>query len=136
MRQEVKVGVESARSNSIDGRSGCLDSQTVKTSVIPSSIRGCDGGKLTTGRKRHILVDTCGLLLAVLVTAVSIQDRGGARLLLSCLAGFCNKLCLIRVDGAYRRPLLNWASQRFRCRLPSAVGVVLEPTSGGSSHPK
>lgn len=96
---------------------GSLDSQTVKTGVTPNGIRGFDGGKLTTGRKRHILVDTRGLLLAVVVTAASVQDRDGARLLLDRLAGFCKKLRRVWVDGAYRGPLLDWVAQRFRFRL-------------------
>ena len=85
--------------------------------VSTQGIRGFDGGKLTTGRKRHIVVDTNGLLLAVLVTAASVQDRDGARLLLQRLAGFCKKLRLIWVDGAYRGPLLDWVAQRFCFRL-------------------
>ena len=96
---------------------GSIDSQTVKTGVTPNGIRGFDGAKLTTGRKRHILVDTLGLLLAVVVTAASVQDRDGARLLLARLAGFCKKLRLIWVDGAYRGPLLDWVAQRFRFRV-------------------
>ena len=96
---------------------GSIDSQSVKTGVTPDGVRGFDGGKLITGRKRHILVDTCGLLLAVVVTAASVQDRDGARLLLQRLAGFCKKLRLIWVDGAYRGPLVDWVAQRFRFRL-------------------
>lgn len=96
---------------------GSIDSQSVKTGVTPDGVRGFDGGKLITGRKRHILVDTCGLLLAVVVTAASVQDRDGARLLLQRLAGFCKKLRLIWVDGAYRGPLVDWVAERFRFRL-------------------
>ncbi|GIV78335.1 MAG: IS5 family transposase [Litorilinea sp.] len=94
-----------------------IDSQTVKTGVNPIGIRGFDGGKRTTGRKRHILVDTTGLLLAVLVTAASVQDRDGARMLLGRLAGFGKKLRLLWVDGAYRGPLQDWVARRFRFRL-------------------
>jgi putative transposase len=72
---------------------------------------------LITGRKRHILVDTCGFLLAVVVTAACVQDRDGACLLLAQLAGFCKKLRLIWVDGSYRGALLDWVAQRFAFRL-------------------
>lgn len=96
---------------------GSIDSQTVKTGVTPAGIRGFDSGKLTTGRKRHILVDTTGLLLAVLVTAASVQDRDGARLLLQSLAGFCKKLRLIWVDGAYQGALEEWVRQHLGLRL-------------------
>lgn len=58
---------------------GSLDSQTVKIGTTPAGVRGFDGGKLITGRKRHILVDTCGLVLAGLVTSAAVQDRDGAR---------------------------------------------------------
>ena len=96
---------------------GSIDSQTVKTGTTPDGVRGFDGGKKTTGRKRHLLVDTGGLLLAVLVTAASVADRDGARLLLQHLGGFCKKLRLIWVDGAYRGPLLDWVAQHFWFRL-------------------
>jgi putative transposase len=96
---------------------GSLDSQSVKTGINPDGVRGFDGGKLITGRKRHILVDTCGWLLDVLVTPASVQDRDGARSLLQNLAGFCKKLRLIWVDGAYRGPLVDWVAQKFSFRL-------------------
>lgn len=96
---------------------GSLDSQTVKTGTTPAGVRGFDGGKLITGRKRHILVDTCGLLLAVLVTSAAVQDRDGARQLLQNLAGFCKKLRLIWVDGGYRGPLVDWVANKFSFHL-------------------
>lgn len=96
---------------------GSLDSQSVKTGINPDGVRGFDGGKLITGRKRHILVDTCGWLLDVLVTSACVQDRDGARLLLQNLAGFCKKLRLIWVDGAYTGLLVDWVAQRFSFRL-------------------
>ena len=58
-----------------------LDSQSVKTTETPG-IRGYDAGKKSKGRKRHILVDTTGLLLMVIVHAADIQDRDGAKLVL------------------------------------------------------
>ena len=96
---------------------GSLDSQSVKTGPTPAGVRCFDGGKLITGRKRHLLVDTCGFLLAVLVTSAAVQDRDGARLLLQNLAGFCKKLRLIWIDGAYRGPLVDWVAETFSFRL-------------------
>ena len=95
---------------------GCLDSQRVKTTAIPG-VRGYDAGKQVKGRKRHILVDTMGLLLAVIVTAASVQDRDGAKLLLRQLGGACKKLRRIWADGAYRGQLLTWVAAHCRYQL-------------------
>lgn len=94
----------------------CLDSQSVKCSASPG-VRGFDKGKFVNGRKRHILVDTLGLLLVVVVTSAAVQDRDGARLLLSRLPGFCKKLRLIWLDGAYRGQLVDWVIEHCRFRL-------------------
>jgi len=101
---------------------GCLDSQSVKTTAVPG-VRGFDKGKLVNGRKRHVLVDTLGLLMAVTVTAASVQDPEGARLLLARLGGACKKLRLIWADGGYRGRLLDWVAEHFSFR----VRPVLRP---------
>jgi putative transposase len=62
------------------------------------------------GRKRHIVVDTIGLLLAVVVHTADIQDRDGAKLVLSKLLGRFPRLHLIWADGAYAGQLVGWAS--------------------------
>jgi len=93
--------------------------------------RGYDAGKQVKGRKRHLLVDTLGLLLVVVVTAASVSDPAGARLVLERLGGACKKLRLIWVDGAYRGRLLEWVAERFRfilrpvLRSDSRKGFVL-----------
>jgi putative transposase len=89
---------------------GCLDSQSVKSSSVPG-VRGYDCGKMVKGRKRHVLVDTLGLLLAVVVTAASVSDAKGARLLFARLGGSCKKVRRIWVDGTYRGKLLSWVME-------------------------
>jgi len=88
---------------------GCLDSQSVKTTQVPG-VRGYDSGKMVKGRKRHLLVDTMGLVLALVVTAASVSDPQGAKLLFARLGGECKKLRRIWVDGTYRGKLLNWVN--------------------------
>ena len=61
------------------------------------------------GRKRHLVVDTLGLPLAVVVHAADIQDRDGAQLVLAQLLGRFPKLRLIWADGAYGGKLVDWA---------------------------
>ena len=77
-------------------------------------MRGYDSGKHVKGRKRHVLVDTLGLLLVVVVTAASVQDRDGARLVFGRLNGACKKLRLIWVDGAYRGQLMAWVASHLQ----------------------
>ena len=84
---------------------GSVDSQSVKTVQI-AGIRGFDNGKKVKGRKRHILVDTMGLITAVIVTPASVSDPAGAELLFKRLSGSCKKLRRIWVDGACRGKLL------------------------------
>lgn len=91
---------------------GCVDSQSVKTTHTPG-VRGFDGGKQIKGRKRHVLVDTLGLLLAVVVTAASLSDPAGARLLFARLGGATKKVRRIWVDGTYRGTLVDWVLEHW-----------------------
>ena len=63
------------------------------------------------GRKRHIVVDTLGLLLAVAVHPANIQDRDGAKLVLEGMVGQYPRLKVIWADGAYGGKLVQWAKQ-------------------------
>ena len=70
--------------------------------------RGYDAGKKVNGRKRHLLVDTIGLVLKAVVHAADIQDRDGAKLLLEAVKGRFPRLELIWADGGYAGQLIDW----------------------------
>lgn len=94
-----------------------IDSQSVKTTQIGGKDIGFDAGKCTKGRKRFILVDTLGLLLAVKVVAASVSEKVGAKQLLekiwanSLLKDLCGKLELVWVDAGYQGDdLYDWVA--------------------------
>ena len=100
---------------------GSIDSQSVKTTAL-AGIKGYDAGKQIQGRKRHILVDTLGLILVVVVTAASVQERDGAKLIFNACTGSCKKLRRIWVDGGYRgAKLMGWVAQRFHIVLQTIL---------------
>lgn len=99
-----------------------LDSQSVKT-ASPTEERGFDAGKKVSGRKRHVLVDTLGLMWLMVVHPANVQDRDGARLLLAGLATFCFRLRLIWADGGYTGALVEWVAQ-LRQRAPLRLEIV------------
>ena len=88
---------------------GCVDSQSIKT-VTQGNDVGYDGGKKIDGRRRHILVDTLGLILVVFVTAANVGERRGLQeLLLDYFAEGVRRLRKIWVDGGYSgEPLQKW----------------------------
>lgn len=92
-----------------------IDSQSVKAAdTVGAASRGFDGGKKINGRKRHIAVDTLGLLLAVVVTAASVQDRDGACPLLAVLRERFSTITLVWADGGYAGRLVTWATGVLR----------------------
>jgi len=100
-----------------------LDSQSIKTSAV----RGYDGGKKIYGRKRHLLVDTQGLLLGVKVLAAEIRDRAAGKELLTALRGNLPRLQVIWGDSGYAgKPFEQWVRDHFGVRFE----VVKHPWTG------
>ena len=100
---------------------GAVDSQTVPgASTVGTATRGYDAGKKVNGRKRHLVVDTLGLLVVVLVTAASVQDRDGGVRVLDRAKMAMPSLVLIWADAAYSRRVQDFAA----CALGIAVQVV------------
>ena len=131
LRETIRVEAGSEPTPSL----GHIDSQSVKTTEIGGQDRGYDAGKNVDGRKRHILVDKFGLLIAVVVTAAHLTDAFGAKLLLSSVAvASLPRMLLVKADSAYgKEGLAAWIKARLGwvlnvvCRAAGAVGWVLLP---------
>ncbi|MFF3584330.1 transposase [Streptomyces mirabilis] len=88
---------------------GVIDSQSVKAdAVVGADSRGFDGGKLINGRKRQAVVDTLGLLLAVLVTPADTGDRAAAQILLARVVATHHRLELVWADGGCTGSLIEY----------------------------
>lgn len=96
---------------------GSLDSQCVQRTQMKGP-RGFDGGKHIHGRKRHVVVDTLGLLLTALVTPANVSDTAGAIQLLPRLRHCAHRLRLLWCDGGYFESVFEQARQQ---------GLILEP---------
>lgn len=117
LRAEVRAREGRAR----DPSAAVIDSQVVKTTRVGGPERGYDGAKRLAGRKRHILVDTNGLVLSARVHGADLPDRdGGLRLLAEGLGRELPRLELVWADGAYTGEFRRWAEQEqgWRVEVP------------------
>jgi transposase len=111
-----------------------IDSQSVKAAeTVSKATRGYDAAKAVNGRKRHLAVDTKGLLVDVLVTPADTTDRDAARLLLARLRIAHPEITLVWADSGYSGELEKWAKDELALtmcisrRPPGARGFVLVP---------
>jgi len=91
---------------------GVIDSQSVRTTES-GGVRGYDAGKKINGRKRHVVVDTIGLLFGLVIHAADIQDRDGAPAVLASIRKSCPWLRHVFADGGYSGPKLRGALDRI-----------------------
>lgn len=122
----LRVRLRKAAGRPLSPRVGCIDSQSVKTAGGGQEV-GTDGGKKVRGRKRHIVVDTMGLLLAVVVTAANVDDAKAAqRLFAKMPSKEFYRLEAVQADNRYHSPELDrWL--RVHHRGYEVVVVSREP---------
>ncbi|MEU8927732.1 IS5 family transposase [Kitasatospora sp. NPDC048545] len=114
---------------------GIVDAQSVKAAAsVPAASRGFDGGKKVNGRKRHIVVDTLGLLLTVMVTAASVTDRDAGQTLLARIRARHWRITLVWADGGYTGRLVDLARDAWRIAL--TVVRRTDDTTGFTVLPK
>ena len=124
MHDDLRERIRGAAGRGPRPTAAIIDSQSVKGSeMIARGRRGYDAGKKINGTKRHIAVDVMGLLLTVLVTAASVQDRDAARPLLWNLRKAFPSVKLAWADGGYAGKLVTWA----KTALKLTVQIVRRP---------
>ena len=126
MHDELRRQCRIAAGRRPEPTAAVIDSQSVKAAEeVSRASRGYDAGKKVNGRKRHIAVDTIGLLLTVLITAAGVQDRDGAKPLLWNLRRAFPSVKLAWADGGYAGKLVTWAAAKLKPRL--TLQIVKRP---------
>ena len=96
---------------------GIIDAQSVKSTLVSSEDKGFDAGKKIKGIKRHIIVDTLGLVLAIVIQSASVQDRDGAIPVINKLFESWNQIIKIFADSGYRGKLIDKVKTQFKIKF-------------------
>lgn len=138
LREHVRL----AEGRNAEPTAAIVDSQSVRAAeTVVKTSRGYDAGKNVNGRKRHIVVDTTGLLLIIMVTGAGVQDRDAARALLWALGTCFTRVTKIWADGGYAGQLVTWAAAVLGLaveivrKLADQVGFRSCTADGSSSGP-
>ena len=126
MHDELRGQCRIAAGRTPEPTAAVIDSQSVRAAEeVCRAGRGYDTGKKVNGTKRHLAVDTLGLLLTVVATAASMQDRDAAKPLLWNLRRAFPSVKLTWADGGYAGKLVTWARTRLKPRL--TLEIVKRP---------
>ncbi|MFJ4806910.1 IS5 family transposase [Streptomyces murinus] len=124
LHERLREVVRTGEGRGPEPSAAVVDSQSVKAdATVAHASRGFDAGKRINGRKRHLLTDTLGLLLDVLVTPASTTDRDAARILLPAAKKDFRRLTRVWADGGYTGHLADWTG----LHLGIALDVVRRP---------
>jgi len=114
VHDSLRTRVREAEGRDPEPSSGIIDAQTVRASdTVGAATRGWDGAKKTNGRKRHLVVDTIGLMLALVVTAASVQDRDGGQIVAEEAVEGHRRLIKMWADGGYAGRLVAWIHEHL-----------------------
>lgn len=129
IRDSLRERIRTRAGRNPQPSAAAIDSQSVRAAeTVGKATRGYDGGKKIEGRKRHIAVDTLGLLLVVMVTAANVQDRPAGRVLLARLRHAQPGISHVWADGGYNGTLADWAKTTLRITVEIVKKIVGQTT--------
>ena len=131
MNTEVRRRLRKNEGRNEDPSAAIIDTQSVKGTPESAIESGFDGGKRVKGRKRHIIVDTIGYLLVVIVHAANVFDGRGALQVVEKLFSIVTTVQLIWTDGTYKGHVITWALERFGCVLEMVKNKKKRKTKSG-----
>jgi putative transposase len=111
MNRAIRRGLREELGRDPEPSAGIVDSQSVKTTGVGGEQRGFDSGKKVRGRKRHLMVDTEGLVVEAKVHSAKVPDQDGIKRLLEPARSRLGRLVHLWVDAGYRGRGKEWAEQ-------------------------